>query len=141
MAVGNTDVINALNRVKSNMDSGIPQAIQYAAIEALNGPQDIISDMVAIYQKRRDKVVATLNKIGMKATPPKASLYIWAKIPDGYTSAEFATRLLDEALVVVTPGNGYGSQGEGYIRISLTTADDRLDEGLTRLQKWHAENV
>jgi LL-diaminopimelate aminotransferase len=77
----------------------------------------------------------------MRATPPKASLYIWAKIPDGYTSAEFATRLLDEALVVVTPGNGYGSQGEGYIRISLTTPDDRLDEGLARLEKWHSDNV
>ncbi len=138
MAVGNTEVIDALSRVKSNLDSGIPQAIQYAAIEALNSPQDCVSDMVAIYQKRRDKVIKVLSRIGMKTSPPRASLYIWAKIPDGYTSIEFATRLLDEALVVVTPGIGYGPSGEGYIRISLTTPDDRLEEGLSRLQKWYA---
>lgn len=138
MAVGNEDIIDALSRVKSNLDSGIPQAIQYAAIEALTAPQTIISDMVAIYQKRRDKVVAALAKIGMKTSPPKASLYIWAKIPEGYTSIEFAGKLLDEALVVVTPGIGYGPSGEGYIRISLTTPDDRLDEGLSRLEKWYS---
>ena len=138
MAVGNTEVIDALSRVKSNLDSGIPQAIQYAAIEALTAPQDIISSMVAIYQKRRDKVVASLAKIGMKTSPPKASLYIWAKIPDGYTSIEFASKLLEEALVVVTPGIGYGPSGEGYIRISLTTPDDRLDEGLSRLENWYS---
>ena len=138
MAVGNTEVIDALSRVKSNLDSGIPQAIQYAAIEALTAPQDIIGSMVAIYQKRRDKVVASLAKIGMKTSPPKASLYIWAKIPDGYTSIEFASKLLEEALVVVTPGIGYGPSGEGYIRISLTTPDDRLDEGLSRLENWYS---
>jgi len=138
MAVGNADVIDALSRVKSNLDSGIPQAIQYAAIEALNSPQDCVSDMVAIYQKRRDKVIEALSQIGMKTSPPRAGLYIWAKIPDGYTSIEFATRLLEEALVVVTPGIGYGPGGEGYIRISLTTPDDRLEEGLLRLQKWYA---
>jgi len=138
MAVGNADVIDALSRVKSNLDSGIPQAIQYAAIEALTAPQTIISEMVAIYQKRRDKVVAALAKMGMKTSPPKASLYIWARIPDGYTSIEFAAKLLDEALVVVTPGIGYGPSGEGYIRISLTTPDDRLDEGLSRLEKWYS---
>jgi len=138
MAVGNTDVIDALSKVKSNLDSGIPQAIQYAAIEALTAPQDIVSDMVAIYQKRRDKVVAALTKIGMRTSPPKASLYIWAKIPNKYTSIEFASKLLEEALVVVTPGIGYGPSGEGYIRISLTTPDDRLEEGLARLEKWYS---
>jgi len=94
--------------------------------------------MVTIYQKRRDKLVAALAKIGMKTSPPKASLYIWAKIPDGYTSIEFAGKLLEEALVVVTPGIGYGPSGEGYIRISLTTPDDRLDDGLSRLEKWYS---
>jgi LL-diaminopimelate aminotransferase len=138
MAVGNTDVIDALSKVKSNLDSGIPQAIQYAAIEALTTPQDIVSDMVAIYQKRRDKVVAALTRIGIRTSPPKASLYIWAKIPNKYTSIEFASKLLEEALVVVTPGIGYGPSGEGYIRISLTTPDDRLEEGLARLEKWYS---
>ena len=138
MAVGNADVIDALSRVKSNLDSGIPQAIQYAAIEALTASQDVVREMVALYQKRRDKVVALLTKIGMKTSPPKASLYIWAKIPDGYSSIEFASKLLKEALVVVTPGIGYGPSGEGYVRISLTTPDDRLDEGLSRLEKWYS---
>jgi LL-diaminopimelate aminotransferase len=138
MAVGNADVIDALSRVKSNLDSGIPQAIQYAAIEALTAPQDIVHEMVALYQKRRDKVVASLAKIDMKTSPPKASLYIWARIPDGYTSIQFASKLLEEALIVVTPGIGYGPSGEGYIRISLTTPDDRLEEGLVRLEKWYS---
>lgn len=136
MAVGNATIIDALSRVKSNLDSGIPQAIQHAAIEALLGPQDCIDTNNAIYQQRRDKVIGVLTKIGLHANPPKASLYVWVKIPDGYTSIEFAEKMLDEALIVVTPGIGYGQHGEGYIRISLTTPDDRLDEGLARLESW-----
>ncbi|MCX6012416.1 MAG: aminotransferase class I/II-fold pyridoxal phosphate-dependent enzyme, partial [Chloroflexi bacterium] len=126
----------ALARVKSNIDSGIPQSIQYAAIEALAGSQDCIASNNAIYQRRRDKVVDVLNKIGLKADKPKAGLYIWAKVPAGYTSVQYATRMLDEALVVVTPGIGYGKYGEGYIRLSLTTPDNKVDEGLRRLEKW-----
>ncbi|MDO8635088.1 MAG: aminotransferase class I/II-fold pyridoxal phosphate-dependent enzyme, partial [Dehalococcoidia bacterium] len=137
MAVGNARIIDALMRVKSNLDSGIPQAIQYMAINAIRGPQDCIAEHNAIYQKRRDKLVATLNKIGIKCTPPKASLYIWAKVPTGYTSAQFAARLLDEAGVVVTPGLGYGPSGEGFIRFSLTTPDERVAEGIKRLETWH----
>jgi LL-diaminopimelate aminotransferase len=83
-------------------------------------------------------MLITLHKIGLRAGKPKAGLYIWANVPQGYTSAEFATRLLDEAGVVVTPGVGYGRRGEGYIRISLTTPDDRLREGLKRLEEWHS---
>jgi LL-diaminopimelate aminotransferase len=78
----------------------------------------------------------TLDKIGLKAKPPKASLYVWARIPDGYTSLDFCSKLLDETSVVVTPGSGYGKYGEGYIRLSLTTPDDRLEEGLARIEKW-----
>jgi LL-diaminopimelate aminotransferase len=136
MAVGNAAMVGALTRVKSNLDSGIPQAIQYAAIEALLGDQTCIEEHNSIYQRRRDLVMNTLNKIGLKARPPKASLYVWARIPDGYTSLDFCDRLLDETSVVVTPGSGYGQHGEGYIRLSLTTPDDRLKEGLSRLEKW-----
>jgi LL-diaminopimelate aminotransferase len=135
MAVGNEKIVNALMRVKSNLDSGVPQAIQHAAIAALLGNQDCIAEHNAIYQRRRDKVVKTLKKLGLKVDLPKASLYVWARIPEGYTSIEFCTRLLDEAAVVVTPGSGYGKYGEGYVRLSLTTPDDRVKEGLARLEK------
>lgn len=136
MVVGNEEIVGALARVKSNLDSGIPQAIQYAAIEALLGDQDCIEEHNAIYQRRRDLVVRTLAKIGLRTKPPKASLYVWARIPEGYTSLDFCTKLLDEASVVVTPGSGYGKNGEGYIRLSLTTPDDRLEEGLSRMERW-----
>ena len=135
MAVGNERLINALMRMKSNLDSGINQAIQKMAIAAFEGPQDCIQKNNAIYQNRRDRVVETLNKIGLKAKPPKASLYVWARIPAGYTSADYATKLIDEAGVVVTPGTGYGEAGEGFIRLSLTIPDERLIEGLARLEK------
>jgi LL-diaminopimelate aminotransferase len=133
MAVGNPRIIDALMRVKSNLDSGVSQAIQHMAIAALNGPQDCIEEHNAIYQRRRDKVVDALRKLGLRVTPPKASLYIWARVPDGMTSAGFAERLLDEAAVIVTPGNGYGACGEGYVRLSITLPDDRVDEGLRRI--------
>lgn len=136
MAVGNTKMIDALFRFKSNLDSGVPQAIQRAAIEALTGPQGSIKEHSAVYQRRRDRLVKALNDIGLKARLPKASFYIWARIPEGYTSVEFTTELLDEANVAVTPGTGYGAAGEGYIRLSLTVPDDRLDEGISRLLKW-----
>jgi LL-diaminopimelate aminotransferase len=133
MAVGNAKLINALMRVKSNLDSGIPQAIQLAAIEALSGPQDAIAENVAHYQRRRDKLVSALTRIGLRVIPPKASLYVWARVPDGYTSAEYAAKLIDEVAVVVTPGSGYGKYGEGYIRLSLTLPDEQLDKGVERI--------
>ena len=136
MVVGNEGIVDALMRVKSNLDSGIPQAIQHAAIEALLGDQDCIAEHNAIYQRRRDLVVKTLAKIGLRTKPPRASLYVWARIPEGYTSLDFCTKLLDETSVVVTPGSGYGKNGEGYIRLSLTTPDDRLEEGLSRMERW-----
>ena len=137
MAVGNAQAINALKIMKSNMDSGIPQAIQYAAIEALNGPQNCIKEHNDVYQRRRDLIVDTLNKMGLEAQPPKASLYIWAKVPHGFTSVEFTNDLLDKVGVVVTPGTGYGSNGEGYVRLSLTIADALLLKGLSRMVQWH----
>lgn len=139
MVVGNAGVIDALRRVKSNLDSGIPQAIQQAAIEALTGPQDCVTEHNTIYKRRRDRLLQTLNQIGLKARPPSASLYIWARVPAGYTSLEFATSLLDHAGVVVTPGISYGKYGEGYIRLSLTVPDQRLEEALARLRAWHKQ--
>ncbi|MFC1953554.1 LL-diaminopimelate aminotransferase [Chloroflexota bacterium] len=136
MVVGNAEMIKALKTLKSNIDSGIPQAIQYAAIEALNGPQDCIPEHNAIYQKRRDLVIEMLNNIGLEAMTPKASLYVWAKVPEGYTSADFASDLLEQVGVVVTPGLGYGASGEGYVRLSLTISDAGLVKGLSRLAGW-----
>lgn len=137
MAVGNGRMIDALFRFKSNLDSGIPQAIQQAAIEALTGSQDSITGQNAMYQRRRDRLVKALNDIGLRARLPKATFYVWAKVPDRYTSVQFTTELLDKANVAVTPGTGYGSVGEGYVRLSLTLPDNRLDEGISRLIKWH----
>jgi len=139
MVVGNAQMVDALMRIKSNLDSGIPQAIQYAAIEALQGTQECIEEHNVIYQRRRDQMVKVLREIGLQVRPPKASLYLWARIPQGYTSLEFATRLLDEAGVVVTPGTGYGRYGEGYIRLSLTAPDDKIEQGLARLSAWHSK--
>ncbi|MHB8376896.1 MAG: LL-diaminopimelate aminotransferase [Dehalococcoidia bacterium] len=133
MAAGNARIIDALMRVKSNIDSGVAQAVQRMAIAALAGPQDCIPEHNAVYQRRRDRVVEALRTLGLRVTPPQASLYVWAKVPDGMTSAGFAERLLDEAAVIVTPGNGYGPHGEGYVRLSLTLPDDRVDEGLRRI--------
>ncbi|MBI3040821.1 MAG: LL-diaminopimelate aminotransferase [Chloroflexi bacterium] len=136
MVVGNATRVDALKRVKSNLDSGIPLAIQYAAIEALRGPQDCIEEHNAIYQRRRDLVVNMLNNIGLEAKLPRASLYVWAKVPQGYTSIDFAADLLEQVGVVVTPGIGYGPSGEGYVRLSLTLTDAEVVKGLSRLAGW-----
>jgi LL-diaminopimelate aminotransferase len=136
MAVGNADMVNALFRVKSNLDSGVPQAIQYAAIEALRGPQEHVAEHNAILQRRRDRLVNVLNEVGLKARMPRATFYIWARVPQGYTSLDFTRKLLDEVGIAVTPGPGYGKEGEGYIRFSLTLSDDRLQEGARRLSSW-----
>lgn len=137
---GNAVMVDALMRLKSNLDSGIPQAIQYMAIEALQGPQDCIREHNEIYQKRRDLIVDALNKIGVRAEKPAASLYVWAKVPDGYSTIEFTNSLLDEVGVVVTPGTGYGKSGEGYVRLSLTIPDIELQKGLTRLAAWRSKS-
>ena len=137
MAVGNADLVDVLKRVKSNLDSGVPQAVQQMAIAALDGPRDAIARHNDIYQRRRDRVVQVLRELGLEVDPPKASLYVWARLPEGErSSADFAQRLVEETGVVVTPGVSYGDAGEGYIRISLTIADDRLEEALDRLSAF-----
>ncbi|MDP2182908.1 MAG: LL-diaminopimelate aminotransferase [Actinomycetota bacterium] len=133
-ATGNAEAIKALGTVKSNIDSGIFTAVQEAAMEAMLGPQDITSEMSVIYQRRRDIVMDALGSIGMRARTPKGTIYIWARVPDGYDSAGFATKVLEEANVIVAPGNAYGPSGEGYIRISLATPDERLAEAIERIK-------
>ena len=139
-AIGNATLIDALFRVKDNLDSGIAQAIQRMAIAALDGPQDCIDEHNAVYQRRRDRLVEALRACGMRVHVPKASLYIWARVPEGFTSAEFATRLIDDIGVVLTPGSGYGQYGEGFVRLSITTPDDRVEEGARRLLEWASQN-
>ena len=136
MAVGNADMIKALFQIKANLDSGIPQAIQEMSMEALTGPQDCIEENRVIYQRRRDRVVSALQNMGLPVAVPQASLYIWAPVPAGFTSAEFAARLLEDIDIVVTPGSSYGQYGEGYIRLSLTTPDEQVEKGCQRLESW-----
>jgi LL-diaminopimelate aminotransferase len=136
MLVGNAKVVGALKTLKSNLDSGIPQSIQHMAIAALRGPQDCISEHNAVYQRRRDLICEVLNNIGLQVTPPKGGLYIWARVPEGYNSADFTADLLDQVGVAVTPGTGYGRNGEGYVRLSLTIPDASLVKGLSRLSGW-----
>jgi LL-diaminopimelate aminotransferase len=133
-ACGNAQAIKALGTVKSNIDSGVFTAVQDAAVEAYAGPQDEIDALCAMYQRRRDLVMSALGRIGIEAAVPKATIYVWAKVPSGYTSAEFATHVLEKANVVVPAGSAYGPDGEGFVRISLTTPDDRLEEAVARIE-------
>ncbi len=134
-AAGNARLVEALARVKSNMDSGIFAAVQEAAIQAIELPQSWIDDRNAVYQRRRDQVVDILRKMDLEPEVPKASLYVWTPVPSGYDSSEFAAKAINEAGVIVTPGLGFGPSGDSHFRISLTTPDDRLTEGLERLAK------
>lgn len=134
MAVGNPDLIAGISQVKENTDSGIFNAIQYAGIAALEGPQEPTRDLIAVYQRRRDLVLETLRSIGITPDVPKATFYVWSPTPNGMQSADFAAEVLEKAGVVVTPGLGYGQQGEGYFRISLTINDARLQEAMDRIK-------
>jgi LL-diaminopimelate aminotransferase len=133
-AAGNPEAVKALGTVKSNVDSGVFTAVQDAAIEALTGPQDSIKALCDLYQRRRDLVMSALPSAGLSAVMPKATIYVWAKVPEGYTSAGFASDLLDKVGVIVAAGTSYGPSGEGYVRISLTTPDDRLEEAIERIK-------
>ena len=133
-ACGNETAIRALGTVKNNLDSGQFTAIQDAAIAALDGPQECVAEMCAVYARRRDALVGALQAIGLDVQASKASIYVWTKVPEGYTSASFTEAMLERAHVIVTPGTGYGAAGEGYVRLSLTTPDERLDEAVERIR-------
>ena len=132
--VGNKDLISAITTIKSNLDSGIPQAIQHMGIEALKSDGSVISNNIEIYKTRRDRLISALELIGLEIKSPKAGLYLWAKVPSGYNSASFTELLLEELDIVVTPGNGFGDSGEGYIRLSLTTSDKDIEKAIERLE-------
>jgi len=134
-AVGNREAIQGLGSIKSNLDSGVFQAIQRAGIEALTSHQNSIYEIGKVYERRRNIMVKGLNDSGFELHPPKATFYLWVPVPHPYTSVHLATRLLEEAGVVVTPGNGFGSAGDGYIRIALTQDEKRLSEAVERIHR------
>jgi LL-diaminopimelate aminotransferase len=132
-AVGNKEAVAGLGAIKSNIDSGVFQAVQFAGIEALEGDQACVADNMRIYTARRNLMVNGLREAGFSVTAPKATFYLWVRTPEGLSSTEATSRLLD-AGVVVTPGNGFGDPGEGYFRIALTRGEDRLKEALERIK-------
>jgi len=134
-AVGNSRVVEALGRIKSNMDSGAFQAVQYAGIAALSGPQDCPAEMSEVYKERAKIVIDGLNSMGWSLEMPKATIYIWVPVPKGYTSISFAEMVFEKTGVVITPGNGYGEYGEGFFRIALTVEKERMEEAIGRLKK------
>jgi LL-diaminopimelate aminotransferase len=133
--LGNAEAVAAYWRLKTNVDSGLFEAVQMAGVAALTGPPEPLEEMNGIYVRRRDLVVSTLREIGVEVAPPKGTIYIWAPVPGGHTSTSFAELVLEEAGVVVSPGSMYGPSGEGFFRISLTTPDERLAEGLERMRE------
>lgn len=134
-ACGRAEVTEALGRIKSNIDSGVFQAVQYAGIAALTGPQDGLQEICRVYQERRDLVVEGLNSMGWRLSKPLGTFYVWAPVPKGYTSESFAETVLERAGVIVTPGNGYGTYGEGYFRIALTIDKERIKAAIERLRR------
>ncbi len=133
--LGKAEAIQAYWRLKTNIDSGLFEAVQIAGIEALSGPQGPLQRMNATYTRRRDLVVSALREIGVEVTAPKGTIYVWAPVPQGHTSTSFAELVLEEAAVVVSPGSMFGAGGEGFFRISLTAPDDRIEEAVERIRE------
>ena len=133
--LGNDEAVSAYWRLKTNIDSGLFDAVQLAGAAALEGPPGPAERMNETYARRRDLVVGTLRDIGVEVTPPKGTIYVWAPVPEGQSSTSFAELVLDEAAVVVSPGSMFGPSGEGFFRISLTTPDERLGEALERMRE------
>ncbi len=131
--VGNRDLVGAYWQLKTNIDSGMFEALQEAAAAALRSDQSSVAEMCAIYQRRRDVLVAALRAIGLHVDPPKGAIYVWARVPEGDTSASFTERVLEDAAVVISPGAAYGPSGEGFVRMSLTVPDERLNEAAERI--------
>ena len=135
MAVGSAELVGTLGQVKSNVDSGVFQPVQEAAIVALEYAEEFLAPIREVYQERRDTVVDGLHRAGFELPPPRATFYVWLPVPGGWTSTDFTARLLDEAGIVTTPGNGFGEPGEGFIRMTLCSPAERLKEAVERLQQ------
>jgi len=135
-AVGNREAIEGLGAIKSNIDSGVFQAVQMAGVAAMRGDQTCVRQMVQVYSRRRDLMIRGLQDVGFEVETPKATFYLWIKVPEGYTSSQLAERVLEDAGLVVTPGNGFGEAGEGYFRIALTQKRERLSEAVQRLKAF-----
>jgi LL-diaminopimelate aminotransferase len=131
MAVGNQEVIRGLGTIKTNIDSGTFNPVQYAAIAALSGPQDCVADACAIYQERRDVLVNGLRKLGFDIQAPKATFYVWLRVEDSIATA---AKMLNEVGIVVTPGIGFGKSGEGYVRFAITRSVDRIKQAIERME-------
>jgi LL-diaminopimelate aminotransferase len=134
-AVGNAQMINGLGQIKSNVDSGAFNAVQFAGIAALEGDQGCVAEMQSIYRDRRNALISGLRKMGLNPEMPKATFYVWCPIPAKYKSKEFTTLLLREAGIVTTPGSGFGEPGEGYVRLALTVSKERIEEAVSRIAK------
>jgi LL-diaminopimelate aminotransferase len=132
---GRADLVDLIGQLKTNIDSGIFQAVQWAAIEALNGGEEETKAACAVYARRHRAVAETLNSLGWNVKPPRATFYVWAPVPDGYDSIGFASHVLDQVGVNITPGVGFGPHGEGYFRLSVTAPDARIDEAMARMRK------
>jgi len=133
--LGNADAIETYWRLKTNVDSGLFEAVQLAGAAALDAPRDSVDEMNAVYERRRDLVVSALRDIGVKVDAPKGTIYVWAPVPEGHTSTSFAELALSEAAVIISPGSMYGPSGEGFFRISLTTPDERITEAVERMRE------
>ena len=134
-AVGNPEILAALGKVKSNMDSGVFQAVQEAGIEALNLKDSVTDDIRKVYQERRDTLISGLLGLGLSVEPPRATFYVWVGVPKGFTAMKFTMHLLDRAGIVTTPGSGFGKSGQGYIRMALTVPNERLMEAVGRMER------
>ncbi|WP_246939379.1 LL-diaminopimelate aminotransferase [Bacillus pinisoli] len=133
--VGNAEIISGLDRLKSNLDYGVFLPIQKAAIQALRNDSGFTTELRAIYKKRRDVFVNGLSEIGWQVSSPPASMFVWAEVPPGYTSKEFTYKLLDEAGVVVIPGNAFGTQGEGYVRVGIVQPEEVLQKAVNKIKE------
>jgi LL-diaminopimelate aminotransferase len=133
--LGNSEAIQTYWRLKTNVDSGLFEAIQMAGVAALEGPGESMEQMNAIYTRRRDLVVSALREIGVEVPTPKGTIYVWAPVPEGHTSTSFCELVLEEAAVVISPGSMYGPSGEGFFRIALTAPDDRIEEAVERMRE------
>ncbi|HEY5815198.1 MAG TPA: LL-diaminopimelate aminotransferase, partial [Solirubrobacterales bacterium] len=133
--LGNAEAVQAYWRLKTNVDSGLFEAVQMAGVAALEGPPGPLERMNETYARRRDLVVSALGEIGVEVSAPKGTIYVWAPVPEGHTSTSFAELVLEEAAVVVSPGSMYGPSGEGFFRIALTTPDERISEAVERMRE------